>query len=262
MFWQNDSSGINQRADFYSTIAKNVRVYRQDIGHISAHSVTLSATQDADSKEHTLPVDLLILCTGWSPVSELYPLHMAGKLGLPVSIEETGHENPWSDMEAAEETTDKFILDRFPLLRHPPAHRTSVPLHTPFRLYKAMTPLADHADHSIVFLGKMVVGNNFRVAEVQALWAVAYLDGQLELDKAKMERDVAETVAWCRRRYLNKGQLGSWFYFDVIDYTDMLLAQLGLKSHRRRGWLNDFFSTCKAADLKDLVKEYKAKYPS
>lgn len=42
-----------------------------------------------------------------------------------------------------------------------------------------MTPIADIQDHSIVFLGRMVVFH-LRVAEVQALWAVAYLEGKLK----------------------------------------------------------------------------------
>ena len=184
---------------------------------------------------------------------------MALDLGLAAPIPEPAPDT-LALWKALDEAGDRNILHRFPLLRHPPTYRKAEPLHTPFRLYKAMTPIAGIEDHSIVFLGKMVVGNNFRVAEVQAIWAVAYLDGKIKLERQSIELEVSETVAWCRRRYLNKGELGSWFFFDVIPYTDMLLDQLGLRSHRQKGWLRDFFGPCKAADLKDLVHEYKSMY--
>lgn len=108
----------------------------------------------------------------------------------------------------------------------------------------------------------MVVGNNFRTAEAQALWALAYLDGRIKdlPAEGQIEREVAETVAWDRRRYLNKGELGSWFYYDVVDYADALLEQLGLDSHRKgKGWYGDLVDPCFASDLKGLTQEYVMK---
>ena len=261
VFWQNDSSGINQRPDFYSTIATKVHVYRQSIDHLSADSITLSANGGSASKSQSLPLDVLIMCTGWLPCSQLFPTPVALDLGLPTAIAEpTPKETAgWKTLEGR---GDCNILARFPVLQHPPAHFKKKPLYTPCRLYKAMVPVIDIEDHSIIFLGKLVVGNNFRVAEVQALWAVAYLDGNIRLQRQGMELEIGETLAWCRRRYLGKGDLGSWFYFDALDYTDMLLEQLGLRSHRSRGWLKDLFGPCKAADLRHLAHEYiKASLP-
>ncbi len=269
IFWQNDSSGVNQRPDFYSTIAAKVNVYRQDIDHISTDSITLAASQRVGGKSQTVPVDILVFCTGWAPISPLYAPPLAEELGLPVKLDRrvgiaTLDEKKDQDhaTQSRSDAEDQVVLDQFPLLDKPPTYKGARPSHTPFRLYRAMVPDLTHNSHSVIFLGKMVVGNNFRAAEVQALWAVAYLDGNLHLDKLNVEREINETVAWCRRRYLNKGQLGSWFYFDVIDYTDMLLAQLGLNSHRQKGWLKNLFAPCKSADLKSLVEEYKASYPS
>ncbi|MCJ1278843.1 hypothetical protein MMC21_006662 [Puttea exsequens] len=117
----------------------------------------------------------------------------------------------------------------------------------------------DLEDRSKAFLGNMVVGNNFQVAEVQALWTVAYLDGRIEPEE--MGRNVAKTVARYQRRYLNKGELGSYFFFDIIEYADMLLQQLGLSSHRQKSWFGDSFGPCRAADLRGLRDEYKALHP-
>lgn len=171
----------------------------------------------------------------------------------------TAHADPKKEAhwQYLKEIADTKILARFPHLARPPPYHKAEPTHTPFRLYKAMIPVTEPVDHSIAFLGKMVVGNNFRTAEVQALWAVAYLDGKIKLDPGLMEEDVAMTVAWNRRRYLNKGQLGSWFYFDVVAYTDMLLEELGLSSHRKKGPIGNLMDPCFAGDLKDLASEYK-----
>ena len=119
----------------------------------------------------------------------------------------------------------------------------------------------DPKRRGIVFLGHIVIGNNFRAAECQALWAVAYLDGQLSLPfNEDMEREVAMSVAWCRRRYPSKGELGHWLYFDLVPYTDALLQQLGLESHRKKGRAKDLLTPCVAEDLKDLSSELKLKY--
>lgn len=225
-------------------------------------------------------MDVIIYCTGWEPTSPHIPSKLEAELGLSQALPTDNAKkssNPESD--AAQESFKRSVNIHFPLLEHPPRNFISKPaLYSPFRLYKAMAPLSDLSTHSIVFLGKLVVGSNFRVAEAQALWAVAYLDGHITPSKsdgvtttngqyhdfkAKAEEEVSETVAWCRRRYLDKGRLGSWFFFDAISYSDMLLAQVGLKSHRGKGWLWwfwDLFAPCRARDMKDLADEYKKLY--
>ena len=265
IFWQNDSSGVANRPDFLSTLATKVQIHRQEISHLSKDSITLHPRRDpsADTKPLTIPIDVLVYCTGWSPNSTLFPADQAGALGLPAPLNtaDPPTQKHWQSLETAADTT---ILSRFPTLGHPPAYRKIEPTQTPFRLYKAMAPPSDvHSSHSIVFLGKLVVGNNFFTAETQALWAVAYLDGRIRdlPSAAQIEREVAETVAWDRRRYLNKGELGSWFYYDVVDYSDALLEQLGLDSHRRgKGWVAGLMDPCFAKDLKGVVEEYRSKY--
>ncbi|KAL6721672.1 hypothetical protein ACLMJK_000776 [Lecanora helva] len=255
LFWQNDSSGINQRPDFYTTIASKVCVYRQDIERISPHSISLAAGTRAEENTRMLPVDILVLCTGWSPISQLYSRHLAKEMGLPVELDKT-EERETSDDEQS--LVEKQVLNDFQTLRFPPKYRRIGPSHTPCRLYRLMVPVIDTPAHSIVFLGKMVVGNNFRAAEIQALWAVAYLDGKLQVDSLQARQEIDETLVWCRKRYLNKGHLGSWLFFDTVDYSDWLLSQLGLKSHRQGGFLRHFLGPCRAVGLRNLIEEYKA----
>jgi dimethylaniline monooxygenase (N-oxide forming) len=254
LFWQNDSSGINQHPDFFSTIASKVAVYREDFESISENHVTL-----ADNFKTCIAADVLLLATGWSVSKSMEHISPATalRLGLPVQKDSKDADALASSWAALESQAESEILRRFPILEHPPAHHSEATSLTPFRLYKSMLPITDH---SIVFLGKIMLGNHFRAAEVQALWALSVFDGTLDLPTEDvMRKAVAETVAWCRKRYLGKGHLGNWFWFDMVPYTDALLAQLGLESHMKGGW-RGLWRTCFAQDLKGLIGEYKEKY--
>lgn len=272
VFWANDSPGLYQRRDYFSTIAAKVRVYRQDVAQINSNALTLAPEQKTSSATpDTVKVDAIVFCTGWISTNPLYSHSLALSLGLPVPLSEQdpAEVSLWEKSISSRSST---VLSQFPILRQQPKHHKEQPQCTPFRLYKGMVPPSDAVDHSIVFLGRVFVANNFRIAEVQALWAVAYLDGKIHHanpdsgddslfdERKRMEEEVADTVAWCRERYLSKGQAGNWFFYDVISYTDMILEQLGLQSHRRKGWFRNLFAPCFANDLKGIVDEYKMVY--
>lgn len=248
MFWENDSSGINQRTDFWDVIAKGVKVFRQDIARVTDKSLVLEDDTD-------VPADTIIYATGWRTTHPYINSRAAARLGLPVEKQFLDQIEA-SKMKALEEAADKEVLDRYPMLRNAPPHHHREPKTSPFRLYKCMLPVHDH---SIVFVGKTAVANQFRQAEVQAMWATAVLDGNVPLpSEEEMEKEIAMTNAWCKRRYLTKGGLGNWLYWDSIPFTDMLLKQIGLSSHRKMP-IVDFFAPCVAADLRGLVNEYKKK---
>ena len=256
IFWGDDSSGVNQRPDFWRCMASdNVRVFRKDILELKHHQIVMP--------EETISSDVIVCGTGWLPSYHSFLNEdLAQDLGLPVTLPtQVGklsnlEYDRWSTLE---QMADTEMCRRFPRLQSPPPHFTRTSAQSPFRLYKYMVPISPEMQ-GIVFLGHIVIGNNFRAAECQALWAVAYLDGHLSLPSEEdMRREVAMSVAWCRRRYLSKGTLGHWLYFDLVPYTDALLKQLGLKSHKRNGTFKDFFSPCVAEDLVDLLGEFTRK---
>ena len=74
-----------------------------------------------------------------------------------------------------------------------------------------------------------------------------------------MDEEIARTVTWCRRRYPYQGVRGVWLYYDLVPYTDNLLAQIGLTSHRSGG-LRDWWAPCVAGDLKGLLGEYRNRF--
>ncbi|KAF3920289.1 hypothetical protein AA313_de0209196 [Arthrobotrys entomopaga] len=250
LFWANDNTGVEQRDDFFDTIAEHVKVIREDIAEMDTESIVL-----ADGTR--IAVDTILYGTGWQQWPSHYDSDTAASLGLPVPLgpHATIDREKWETLEATAEDT---VLARFPILANPPPYFKKEPQMSPYRLYRSIVPINDS---SIVFLGRMSVVNGWRVAEAQSLWTVAAMDGKIHEMRpiVEMETDVAETVVWCRRRYLNKGQLANWFLWDCIAYTDQLLDELGLKSHLGK---EGVLSPCKAKSLSGLVEEYRTKYGS
>lgn len=256
IFWQNDSTGICQRPDFFDTIAHNVKVYREDIKMIIENGLGL-----ADGTY--VGADVIIFATGWKPSHPKMKVRREnGDAVLSLGIFEAATQRysksqlRWAQLESSAE---KKVLTRFQILRDRPKHYLEISKNTtPLRLYKGILPINDR---SIAFVGQILLGNNFRVAEVQALYAVAALDGTLALPTTeKVEATIAETIAWDRLRYLAKGELGNWAYWDMVPYTDDLLQELDLTSHRHGSYWKDLFAPCYASDLRRLIDEYKSKY--
>ena len=244
-FWCNGAVGLLQHPDFWEIIAKNVDVYREDISHLEEKQIILE-------DETTIPCDTILCGTGWKQSYSFLTPQQLCELGLPHPLDCHCLEDAteWMMLQAA---ADEEVLEQYPKLRHPPKFYEKPMTKTPYRLYKCMAALDDD---SIVFLGQIRIANNFRVAECQALWATAYLDGILDLPSYEdMQAEIAYVIAWCRRRYPANGAPGNYLHYDVIAYTDALLAEVGLKSHRKSA-VKDFLEPCLARDLKGLVKEY------
>ena len=67
----------------------------------------------------------------------------------------------------------------------------------------------------MAFVGHVMVTNYFRLVEVQAIWATAYLDKRLALPPLhERKRKIAEFVAWCRRRYPSNDEKANWMVFE------------------------------------------------
>lgn len=177
-------------------------------------------------------------------------------LGLPVpkDIELQEETDKWAKLVAE---ADKQVLRRFIILRNPPKHYHKYETRTPYRLYQTIAPLHDD---SILFMNQVVAGAKLFAAEAQAIWAVAYWDKAFNLPSVtERERDVAHMIAWNKRRYLSNGELGHFAAFDSVPYVDRLLDEVGLKAHRKKGWLGNMFSPIMPSDLGKVWEEYLAK---
>ncbi|KAI9814840.1 MAG: monooxygenase [Pycnora praestabilis] len=248
-FWCNDSLGLIQQPDFWETIAKNVQIYRNDVQSLEENSICLDDGT-------VIPCEALLCGTGWTQSHNIFDGGQLSELGLPYSIDNQSTEEAatWTRLS---NKADRKVVDNFPRLADPPPYYKKPLTTTPYRLYNFIAPLNDD---SVVFLGYFHISNNFRAAECQALWVTAYLDKRVALPSYKeMQEDIALTNAWCKRRYLANGEKGNYLHYELIGYTDRLLNDLGLSSHRK-GWWEDFFAPCAASDLRNIREEYMEKW--
>ncbi|KAL9036640.1 MAG: hypothetical protein Q9180_004182 [Flavoplaca navasiana] len=249
VFWQNQGAGLVNRPNFWDTIAQNVQVHYEDIEELHKGNVRLKSGED-------IPCDAILCGTGWTPSLNFFDQDMLADLGIPqpVSNFPSHKAKLWKELE---KDADQQVLDRFPILADPPDHYHTPVTETPYRLYNGIAPLLDR---SIAFVGHVVVANYFRVAECQAIWATAYLDGKVKLPPLEQrQKNIALFVAWCRRRYLSNGDRGHWMSAEQTGYTDRLFHEIGLSSHRRF-WLWDAFVPSSKKDLRRVRAEYIKKF--
>lgn len=208
-----------QWEDFWTIIAEQVHVYRNDISHFSSDGIHL---EDGP----VLPCDYFLLGTGFKEEYPFFSAEEHRRLGLAHPPISNAEQDEWLRLS---EAADKEIIHRFPMLEHGPGF-TKTPRVTPFRLYNTIAPLSDP---TIAFLGCVSLVNMFAGAEWQALWACAYLDGNIELPpKEEMRKRIAMDNQWSRRRYPFYGETsGICFDLECIFYGDRLLEELGCTSH-------------------------------
>lgn len=198
------------------------------------------------------PCDAVLCGTGWRPGIEVFHTDLLVKLGLPYRKEDEPYEirAKWEKLtlEADRKVTKKFLL-----LANPPAYPHKHVQTTPYRLYNNIAPLNDN---SIIFMNHVTAGNKLFAAEAQAIWAVAYFENNIVLPSIEeREKEIATWIAWCRRRYLSKGERGNFAAFDSVPYVDRLLKDIGATAHRK-GWWRDLFEPFRPADLGEVWKEY------
>ena len=251
--WRFGALGILQRDDFWDVVAKRVQVYRGDIARLKEDAVVLEDGTEVMS-------DVLLCGTGWRQEQPFFSSEEAARIGLPVNLdnielvkEERKH---WSKLE---EEADWKVLERWPYLASVPKFRTR-PIHsTSYKLYNITVPITDQ---SIAFLGLQLVPNSYHTALAQTIYAIAMLDGAIKLPpREQMEKEVAFLNRWCTRRYPAHGSMGNIVEFEMVSFTDHLLEQLGLNSHRNKGsWWKDLTDPCLASDYAWVVDEYRRKY--
>jgi len=245
IFWQNGTGGALHHDDFWSLVAENVSVYRDDVKMLSEKTIYLN---DGDH----FPCDAVLLATGWKPGVEVFNADLLVRLGLPHRKEIEPHDSKVKWEKLMLQADDK-ICKRFLLLANPPKHPHKYIETTPYRLYNGIAPLTDD---SILFMNHITAGNKISAAEAQAMWAVAYFDKRILLPSAEeQEIEIATWIAWCRRRYLSNGERGNFAAFDSVPYLDKLLKDIGVTAHLK-GWRRDLFEPVRPGDLGVAWKEY------
>jgi cation diffusion facilitator CzcD-associated flavoprotein CzcO len=264
---------LNYPTDFFGLVRKGqIKVHIADIDHLSPGTVDLSTGESLKS-------DAIICSTGWkyAPPIKFLPEGCDESLGLPC---------PSDDIEERlSKEADTAILQRFPSLKNQPARSSkykplkplgdgtaSPEVQRPYRLYRFMVPPALIEDRTIAFVGIVHTINTPLIAQAQALWLTAYLDGDLLSmdDEGKFDRHDPKLSLQDRVRQetMLQTQYGKWrypgsskrypdFIFDCIPYLDMLLSDLGLPQHRKKSWFKECFTPYGQEDYRGLVEEWK-----
>ena len=242
-----------------------MRVHREDVSRLSSHAVQL-----ADGT--TLIADALITATGFTvkPTYNFSPSTLHSDLGVPTTEYTQAQRDFWSHLNHKAELT---IVSKYPRLLLGPFKSPSSTVvqpfnpgidpelqHTPFRLYRAIAPpgLTVQGDRSLVFIGMFSNISNFIRLELQCLWAYAYLNDKLPIDKSTVFDETALFSRYARYRSpYGHGRFFPDLVFDQVPYFDVLMQDLELPYWRKGNLLKELFSPYGPEDYKGVVQEWK-----
>ena len=285
---------LNYDADFFDLVRSGkIRVHVADVSHLSPRRVHL-----ADDKKTVLESDALLLVTGWrhAPPLKFLPEGIEKELGMPhlpageASATDLGSQRPLFDR------ADDEILSRFPRLTDPGSFNAKyVPLSdqkgisvegeneitptsatTPFLLYHFITPPQEKflRNKDIAFSGFNMNFSNAMTAHLEGLWISAFFDGKLARDPSAAVAGDSGAVTLEELQYdtVLHNRMGKWrypydygakhpdFVFDAVPFMDLLLADLGLKVHRKKTLLKEITEPYGPEDYRDVNDEWERKY--
>jgi dimethylaniline monooxygenase (N-oxide forming) len=252
--------------DFWSTLKSgNITIFRENMNSVSSTGVSLQSGASFNA-------DFVINCTGWGDHFGFLSSELKDELGIPqygsaqlgpTATREDKSVDPW---ELHDKAADDVVAQQLPLLADGPRDRKPqagrLLTQRRWRLYNRCIPLANARknDRSIVVLGQIHTTQTPTIAEIQSLWAIVYMLGEVELpEEPTMIREIAEWNAWTRKRYLGVGERYPYALFDWIPYLDRLLGDLRIKTRRNGTLLADFLTPygphCYAKVLQKYVEK-------
>lgn len=291
MFVGSSFSILNYPTDIFELVRNGtVRVHIADLTSLSARTVHLSdGTQ--------LETDALCCVTGWKhvPPVKFLPEGIENELGLPQPPSEDKLFTPEAVERADKEILARFPRLKNPPVQNKkmkPLLETkgisttdkinpSTPL-TPWTLYRFMVPPSSRflQTRDIAFAGVLMNFTTTIIAHAQAIWINAYLYDRLPSKVLPPVRprpgataDAARTKTLDEIRYetVLHARFGKWrypaghgahfpdFVFDALPYVDLLVNDLGLRVHRKNGWLAEATEPYGPEDYKNLVAEFEGK---
>ncbi|KAH8800278.1 hypothetical protein F5884DRAFT_891151 [Xylogone sp. PMI_703] len=253
VFWIGSGLSIlNYDTSLFDKVREGkIRVHIANIDHLEPGKIVLDSGQSLKS-------DAVVCSTGWKKES---PIKFAGLdksgLGLPVSEKVQAELN---------REFDRRVLKQFPILKKQPQLRFQPRIAEPLRYYRFMVPPTFLGKRNLAFAGMVSSVSTAICASVQGLWISAYLDGKLERE-AKSQEEVTQEVMlhtqWGKWRYpCGYGASLPDFVFEGIPYADMLLKDMGLKTHRKPTIYKELVSPYTPMDYYGILDEWKRKSTS
>jgi dimethylaniline monooxygenase (N-oxide forming) len=178
----------------------------------------------------TLSADYMVMCTGWGDHFGMFDVEQKAEIGLPSSLGGPslggGDSKDEIDWDSSDTMADAEVNKRLPFLANPPKLIYDKRLHATqqnkFRLFRRVVPVsfAEKGDRSLAIMGQIHTVQTPLVSEVQSLWAVLFLEGQVDLpDASTMAKEVSLWNAWTRKRYLNQGQKFPYSLYDFLPVS-------------------------------------------
>ncbi|ORY61579.1 uncharacterized protein BCR38DRAFT_373516 [Pseudomassariella vexata] len=263
-FWMGNSLSIhNYETDWFQLVRDG-----QITPHV-AEVLSLTETLVQLSDGTSIEVDALVCCTGWKFIPAI-------KFSPEWAASEIFGGN--LDSEVAKDVRSE-VLQRCPVLKSAPIRK--LPPGTPsgkdasmgpneaqsLRLCRFMVPTSPRLfqKRNVAFIGAHLSIHAVMLAQVQALWIVAFFQDKLSLDVEDQNSLAFDTALHSEyeklRRPKEAGGTGNRFpdlVFDSLPYVDMVLGDLGMRAKRKGSWWKDVFSPYSLADYKGLVQEWLA----
>ncbi|KAI1125171.1 hypothetical protein F5Y10DRAFT_14096 [Nemania abortiva] len=262
VFWASSGLGIVTLPDFWPTLhGPNLTIRRDVVDEIKGKTVKFESSEPINA-------DYMIMCTGWGDHSGIFDAQHKAMIGLPTygSEVEVFSEGGDIDWKTYYETADKSVNEKLPFLAKPPNQKytkaSDPALQKKWNLYRRVVPvsMAAKGDRSLAILGQIHTVQTPLVSEVQSLWAILYLLGEIELpDVDTMAKEVSLWNTWTRKRYLNQGLKHTYSLYDFISYIDTIFRDLKLDSHRKSNFVSELLSPYEPQDFNGFVDEYLRK---
>lgn len=287
---------LNYPTDFFDFVKDGaVSVHIADIDHLSSHTVHLSngksfrtdAFMSTTGWKHVPPMKFLPEGIEKelgipNPTSADDPERVWNDEAVRAADEEILTRFPRLKNQPMQNKTLTSLADA-PGLSSPDlaaGPSESAPF-TPYHLYRFMVPASDHLLRSrdIAFAGMTTNISFAPIAHLQALWLHAYFHNKLPpqvlpphspslWSQKKQEAEAGRSMESVRYETVLHSRFGKWrypagygarfpdFVFDGVPYMDLLLGDLGLRSHRKSGWLAEITEPYGPEDYRDIVGEW------
>lgn len=229
-----------------------IRVHVDNIDRLEPGKVVLSSGE-------VLEADGLVCSTGWKKESSIKfsDLDDIG-LGLPQALVQ-------SERLKLNAKADDDVLKMFPRLKDQPQLRFEPKEADPLRYYRFMVPSTMVKSRNLAFAGMVSSVSTAICATVQAAWIAAFLDGKLDR--------IAETPEEVTQEIMLHTQWGKWrypcgygaslpdFVFEGLPYADMLLNDMGLKTHRKKTFMKELVEPYAPPDFAEILDEWEESHP-
>ncbi|KAI1196931.1 hypothetical protein F5X97DRAFT_199706 [Nemania serpens] len=259
VFWSSAGLGLVTLSDFWPTLhSPNLTVRRDIVEAIKGNTVTFKSADQINT-------DYMIMCTGWGDHFGIFDAQHKAKIGLPAYGDhvEAPPESQEIDWKTHYEVADKTVDEKLPFLANPPklmyTKGMDPDLQKRWNLYRRVVPvsMATKGDRSLAILGQIHTIQTPLVSEVQSLWAILYLLGDIELpDADTMATEVSLWNTWTRKRYLRQGLKHTYSLYDFLSYVDSIFKDLKLDSRRKSNFISEFLSPYEPQDFNGFVDEY------